>query len=55
MWGIESENYTVDRHGQRVVMLSVIKCSFGGVLMREIRFSFSEKRVCVWVRRQESS
>ena len=55
MWGIESENCTVDRHGQRVVMLSVIKCSFGRVLMREIRFSFSEKRVCVWVRRQESS
>ena len=53
-WGIESENYTVDRHGRSAVMLSVMKCSFGGVLVREKRFSFSEERVCVWVGRQEA-
>ena len=54
-WGIiESENYTVDRHGRSAVMLSVMKCSFGGVLVRETRFSFSEERVCVWVGRQEA-
>ena len=31
------------RHGRSAVaMLSVIKCSYGGVLIRETRFSFSE-------------
>ena len=55
-WGIESENYTVDRHGRSaVVVLSVIKCSFGGVLIRETSFFFSEKRVCVWVGQHEAS
>ena len=55
-WGVESENYTVDRHGcSAVVMVAVIKCSFRGVLIRETGFSFSEKRVCVWVGRQEAS
>ena len=29
--------------------------SFGGVLIEETRFSFSEKRVCVWVGRQGAS
>ena len=41
-WGIESENYTVDRHGRSAVMLPVIKCCFGGVLIRETMFSSSE-------------
>ena len=44
-WGIERKNYTVDRHGRSaVVMLSVIKCCFfGGVLIRETSFCFSQK------------
>ena len=53
-WGIESENYTVDRHGRSAVMLSVMKCSFGRALVRETRFSFPEERACVWVGRQEA-
>ena len=55
-WGIERENYTLDRHGRiAVVMLSAIKCFFDGLLIRETIFSFSEKRVCVWAGRQEAS
>ena len=38
-WGIDSNNYAVERHGRSVVMLLVMKCSFGGVLIRETRFS----------------
>ena len=53
-WGIESGNCTVDKHGRSAVMLSVMKCSFGGVLVREKRFPFSEERVCVWAGRQEA-
>ena len=52
--GIESENYTVDRHGRSPVTVSDMKSSFGGVLVRETWFSFSEKRVCVWAGRQEA-
>ena len=48
-WGVEGENYTVDRHGRSaVVMLAVIKCSFGGVLIRETRFLSQKNGFASW-------
>ena len=48
-WGVESENHTLIRHGRSaVVMLAVIKCSFGGVLIRETRFLSQKNGFASW-------